>query len=441
MEIQMTLSFYMNLLNNSLEEFIDTKETILLNNVTSLNTSYSHYSSDILGVIFLRNLLNDQVFAKQHAITEFFIDKNTFFDAECPDDIKADFTHKTSFWHIKSINAVIFCSNRIEGRDFIPIFVKAIKNHSLANSLIVIEDNFDPNLLENDERELASKRITEKEEEIKENILNRNVSYYYIEPCDFVNSSNKDFSNTIFKKTTILDLIALIDSDFKLLHLNTFKKETEKTINKAHSIAEKGMSYFIENDKKKFGKGLLNSVFYSIYSEYNDLQRKIVYNYILFSYDSPTVLLKEFVSFNYAYKTFEHNKQFGGMDFLDLTIILVSIFKCVEILFCKFVNSEFGHISFVPNSGRRERIYLDDKDLSLGSLFKIFDTDEPEIVSFLDKQKKYSQKLENVLFDFINYSRNGFLHKDLIDTESEYHLSLRDSLNAIFLLILMFEDR
>lgn len=460
-------------MHSSIRSFTDIKESVLLNYVPSLNIDFGTYSKDKLGIIFVHKLLENTFFAKQNGIDRFFVDWKIFLETKYKDSFtnacKIAVNSFVSFWYIKKTNMVLFASDHANVSIYVSLLVEALEKHKLFESIIVTENNVNPedadavNItgddLKKDNEEVAHelaktienkenikvKRITKKEDELKNTLLTAKPKFAYLKYCDFIDldsiGSFENESSYSIQKTTISELIETLDSDIKAIDDKELKKLFSDSLEKVKYISDKNISYFIENDKKHFGVYLLNSVFSNIYYDYDDRQRKIVYNYILFSYSDPEVLLKELCTFNYAYRSFENSKNFGGMDFIDLTSVLVSVFKCVEILFCQFVNEEFGHISFAPRSGRRETIFLEDKDLSLGALFKIFDTNEPEIVSFLNKQCEYSRKLENVLYNFINYSRNGYLHKDLMDIEDEFHISLKDSLNAMFLLILLFEDR
>ena len=158
-------------------------------------------------------------------------------------------------------------------------------------------------------------------------------------------------------------------------------------------------------------------------------------------------MLRFFVTHTFANLKFEENEKIG---YLDKTFITVSIFKAVEVLLYEFVNLEWPNKVIYPlhdkygNPLPREKrnpIYLNKEENTLGTLFKMFDTSDKEINNLINKQSRYSDDLKIILNDFINYSRNIYLHKDLLDGEQELNYAIEDSLDAILLLILMFENR
>ena len=200
------------------------------------------------------------------------------------------------------------------------------------------------------------------------------------------------------------------------------------------SISKKSLKDFVGEPEYK--SLLLKRVFTSVSPKYSDHEVKLVFDYLL-ECDFSDYIIRAFNTYVYCSKKSPYDS--AAFDYLDLTFIVVSLFKLVETMFCRFVNLKWHDKVITPLHGKNRRpIYLSDEDLSLGSLNKIFDCNDRDINDFLYKRQKYADDLYIVLDRFINCSRNGFLHKDAIEDSENLDVSIDDSLNSIFLLVLLF---
>ena len=209
--------------------------------------------------------------------------------------------------------------------------------------------------------------------------------------------------------------------------------EIKKTINECRT-AIKGLSrsasYYAKTDVK-FKVSLFNKVFSKTLDKFSEEEIKLVYSHLVYSPYSETII-RMLLTYNYTLDLYGKHPN----DFIDLTFIMVSLYKVVEILLCSYINKRFGNI--VIRDRRNKEIDLSRDDLTLGEMNQIFYCNNEEIKSFLYNKYPYSNKLKHLLSDWIKYSRNGFLHKDSLEESNELEQSALDSLDVLFYIPLTF---
>ena len=201
----------------------------------------------------------------------------------------------------------------------------------------------------------------------------------------------------------------------------------QESINKLSTSA----SFYAKEDET-FKKELFNNVFESIKDKYSEEENNFVFNSICECKYSDTVI-RMLLTYNY---TNELYKKYPN-DYVDLTFITVSLYKIVEILMCNFINEHFGSYSILMKNGKM--LDLSEEDLTLGEMNQIFYTDNSAIRSFLKRKSEYSSKLKTILSAWIKYSRNGFLHKHLLNNDKKTESEL-NSLDVLFYVMLVFSD-
>ena len=74
-------------------------------------------------------------------------------------------------------------------------------------------------------------------------------------------------------------------------------------------------------------------------------------------------------------------------------------------------------------------------------MYQIFECNDEEINNFLKTKNKYSDRVKEIFSKWIQNSRNGFLHKHIIEVTNieQMNKSIDDSIKLICLLILMFD--
>lgn len=189
--------------------------------------------------------------------------------------------------------------------------------------------------------------------------------------------------------------------------------------------------YYIQKDNS-FKKELFDKVFAGILENYSEKEINVVYKNLS---SSPYLdsIIRMLTTYNYTNELYSKYPN----DYLDLTFIVVSLFKIVEVLFCKFLNDTFSGLKIKDLKGNT--IDLSNKDLTLGAMKQIFYSKNVEIKNFLREKAPYSDKLKRVIEDWIKVSRNGFLHKHSIECDNRFEISALNSLDIIFFLVLTFE--
>lgn len=78
----------------------------------------------------------------------------------------------------------------------------------------------------------------------------------------------------------------------------------------------------------------------------------------------------------------------------------------------------------------------------LGQMYQIFNCRDDEIIEFLKLRSIYSTQVKTIFSKWLQFSRNGFLHKHIIETYDFEQLnnSINDSIKLMCLLILLFNN-
>ena len=148
-------------------------------------------------------------------------------------------------------------------------------------------------------------------------------------------------------------------------------------------------------------------------------------------------------TFVYTRKLLKEQISVSNYDFFDLTFIAVSLFKVVEILFNELLNKKWANLYINTSKGS---IKLGLFELTLGEMCQIFEDDKngnvpQEIKQYLNTRKLRKDELKNLLSRWVSKTRNGFLHKDIIEIGNDMiDASIKDSIAIICLLMLVFGD-
>ncbi|MDD7316739.1 MAG: hypothetical protein PUG55_04860 [Bacillales bacterium] len=160
----------------------------------------------------------------------------------------------------------------------------------------------------------------------------------------------------------------------------------------------------------------------------SEKERKIVISYLK---DCPNSndISRMIYTFAYTLKGFEYGKEYS--DYLDLTFILVSVFKIVEVVFSNLLNEEFGNKRIRDNRGNI--IDFSNEKLTLRNMKQFFYSSDRDIQCFLNKNQQLSKDTLLIMNRWIDESRNGFLHKDIVEVSNVEQLaeSITDSLQLL----------
>lgn len=149
-------------------------------------------------------------------------------------------------------------------------------------------------------------------------------------------------------------------------------------------------------------------------------------------YDKIIKMLYTFLVTNHFFKENENK------DYFDLTFITVSIFKVVEIIFNDLLNKRWRNKVITDEKGRN--VHLNKDSLTLGQMNQIFTSDDREIQEFFKYNDNHLNELKSIMTRWISKTRNGFLHKDIIDGIDSKLLeeSIKDTITILCLLIVIF---
>ena len=274
--------------------------------------------------------------------------------------------------------------------------------------------------------------------------------------CFFTNTTPKniaELSPTNKKSSNFIDLLQEL-YDIKKVDIIINIIETYRTI--ALETIFSAQTQLIEQNKSSFYLSLWRDVF----KEYTNLTKnirrtlhtdnerikvsfsnediKIIEDLILQSkyVDKVAKLLYTFIQTRQILNHIQKNKY----EFFDLTFIAVSLFKVVEILFNELLNKKWPNLYVKTEYGQ---INFADNKLTLGNMNQIFEEDKnifipQEIRAHLNSKGTRKAELKSILSRWISKTRNGFLHKDLIEINNDMiDSSISDSIAIICLLMLV----
>lgn len=130
--------------------------------------------------------------------------------------------------------------------------------------------------------------------------------------------------------------------------------------------------------------------------------------------------------------TFNSIKKYQNLNFLDYTFISVELFKITELVFNRFLNIYWKNKKIQDVNSND--IIFSNKQLELGKMYQFYKSKDKEIINHLKKKINLTYKIEEILPRWISKTRNGFLHKDILDIAT-LEKSIEDSINILFLVI------
>lgn len=220
-----------------------------------------------------------------------------------------------------------------------------------------------------------------------------------------------------------------------------YNKMTELIIlwnRKIDSLARLPLSKLRKKNKDLFYGILYKNLFVDEYKlSLSDNERKIVTDYLKKCPHSNEIS-RMIYTFSYTLRGFEQDKEY--CDYLDLTFVLVSVFKIVEVVFSNLLKEEFGNKNIRDSKGNI--IDFSNEKLTLGNMKQFFYSNDRDIQYLLGKNQNLNRNTLTILNRWIDDSRNGFLHKDIVEVSNVEQLnqSITDSLQLLCNLIILFKQ-
>ena len=261
-----------------------------------------------------------------------------------------------------------------------------------------------------------------------------------IKPCRYMEYDRESFYNLLQSNSFVkCKIISYFDYLKSLIGEEGFQQITDKIEEwnkKASYLRKLPLSKLRKKNKELFIELLYKNLLIDEYKiSLNEHEKEIVINYLT-TCPHHSEISKMIYTFAYTLKLFEKEKQFN--DYLDLTFILVSAFKVVEVTFSDLLKSRFGKIKIIDSN--KNEIDFSNEKLTLGSMKQFFYADNEEIKSFLAKRQTLKEETLEILNRWIKKSRNGFLHKDIVQVSNTEQLnkSITDSIQLLCNLIILF---
>lgn len=223
------------------------------------------------------------------------------------------------------------------------------------------------------------------------------------------------------------------ENDYQL-----FTDKVKECNTRVASLANLPLSKLRKKNRDLFVRVLYQSLFEdNFHIILTPKEKETVTNYLA-SCPHHSEISKMVYTFSFTLKLFEKEKDLN--DYLDLTFILVSAFKTVEVVFSDLLKSKFGNTKIVDSNG--DVIDFSNENLTLGNMKQFFYTNNKEIKEFLSKQPTLKENTLQILNRWIKSSRNGFLHKDIVQVSNTKQLneSINDSIQLLSNLILLFNQ-
>lgn len=266
--------------------------------------------------------------------------------------------------------------------------------------------------------------------------------WIFLDKCVYSNDISKhvDYISFIDKSIKVDEKEYIVLEDIISLQFPTEKEQIlsilDNTINEMNKICKLTLA-----ELKKLNNNMFNDVvFEKIISEKreeialsdNEINKIKKYLFNRSDYDKIIKMLYTFLATNHFFNKNE------DQDYFDLTFITVSIFKVVEIIFNDLLNKRWGNKVITDEKGRN--IHLNKDSLTLGQMNQIFTCDDREIKEFFKYNSQYLNELIPIMTRWISKTRNGFLHKDIIDGIDIKLLeeSIKDTITILCLLIVIF---
>ena len=266
--------------------------------------------------------------------------------------------------------------------------------------------------------------------------------WIFLDKCVYSNdiSEHVDYISFIDKSIKVDEKEYIVLEDIISLQFPTEKEQIlsilDNTINEINKICKLTLA-----ELKKLNNNMFNDVvFEKIISEKreeialsdNEINKIKKYLFNRSDYDKIIKMLYTFLATNHFFNENENQ------DYFDLTFITVSIFKVVEIIFNDLLNKRWGNKVINDEKGRN--IHLNKDSLTLGQMNQIFTCDDREIKEFFKYNNQHLNELTTIMTRWISKTRNGFLHKDIIDGIDSKLLeeSIKDTITILCLLIVIF---
>lgn len=407
-ELEKTYSHHLHYLLSSF--FYDNK-----NKKTTKPEPYiiSNYYTNIVVEIF------NSFISKDFSVTKLSCDIG-FIDEINNNALVGNFYEDIDIYHIKEKNInIIICDKET-------LFFIGSENLNK-----IIENNFYDICKTNKEK------ISEKDE-IFEQI--RDCNNLILLDTDFKINDTNDFNLNPSKKNYYTKNITYIFNQIygESIKTKNYQNILEKYLLKAHNILSKDISEFYSENKDLFLKSCI-SIFIQKATVYlNEKDKQIIFNY-LFNNSDIDKIIKVIFTFQYITKVYELsskdqlNKELTTChDFLDYSFIAVEMFKLVEIIFHNLLKDFWNKKNIIDKYGEFD---ISDDKLNLGKMEQFFKSKDPEICNHLNTKNRHFELLDEMLREWIDKTRNGFLHKHILP-KTTLSKSLNDSINIACLLIL-----
>ncbi len=410
-------------------------------NQMTKNQKYNLFMSHIGMLIF------DEIIAKDFDLSKYTI-YNDFVSSCISTITDTDYFYEINFYHIPKINTLFFFIDE-ESSSF---------DGGANNVFNFIQNNYQSFI----NQIYSIYKIDKTEDEFYELFADcKFVLFSCTTPISFLtNNPNKNDLHKLCKdspSTNVIDILKELYGDNK--KLENYIKIIENYRLKALELIYTSQTDLIKQNQNEFCLGLWRSVYreYKLLSEKNkQTNHNNKYNLkVYFSNEDliriETKLLntknidkisKMLYTFFYTRKLFLEHMTKNEAEYFDLTFIVVSLFKVVEILFNELLSEKWPNLYVV---GKHGKIKFSDEKLTLGEMKQIFEEDKDvfvpdEVRQHLNNKGVRKNELKILLSRWISKTRNGFLHKDIIEINKDMiDSSISDSIEIICLLLLVLD--
>lgn len=184
-------------------------------------------------------------------------------------------------------------------------------------------------------------------------------------------------------------------------------------------------------------------IYLNVKNELKSNEIEAITNYIL-NMEQANQIIKLLYTTSITYNLFKKGESeidgtYNGYENCDFTFIAVTLFKTVEVVFNNLLFDKWNDRYIID--GQRNKIYFSDRKITLGQMEQVFKAQESFVVDLFSKHEREVDELYKKISKWRSTTRNGFLHKDLIEIDGTVKLedSIDDSLQIINLLINVFE--
>lgn len=306
--------------------------------------------------------------------------------------------------------------------------------YAIGNDLVFVNTKFNSNPIKFEFETEEEKNKYKKKFILNEDNLALNKYYYiseYIEEFLY----NDEIQEFEIKKVELVDFLNSylgIYNDERLID----------TINDYYNSLNKIKKMSLEDLFEIDSNSVIQSLIERVYKDYNyNIKEKNKIVKFINESNNMKKICRMLFSYNF---TINKLKEVEAIDsFFDLSFVAVSLYKTIEVIFQELLFQKWPRRVFYKydeNKKENKYIYLDNSKITLGNMGKIFEAEDTEIVQFLSCYKEESTRIK-ILFDkWVSKSRNGYLHKHVIEDNEKLRESIVDSLDIIAMIILLFND-